>query len=171
MDKRPVRDFTDARCQPFYLQGSSTHGVLLIHGFTGTCAHMRPLGEMLHQQGFTVMGINLPGHASDMDDMARCTWDDWLTAAKDAFLQLKKQCEQVSVAGLSRGGCLALLLAEQLQPTAVAAISAPMGTQAPLWAASIAAPFMKTVWWHPRGKDVSNQVDAHIEAKAAKTIL
>ena len=110
--------------------------VLLLHGFTGNAAHMRPLGELLHAQGFTVMGINLPGHASSMDEMAQKTWEDWLNAAKTAFMELRAQCDYVSVAGLSMGGCLALIIAEQMQPTAVAAISAPMGTKAPLWLAA-----------------------------------
>ncbi len=154
MSRRPVRDFTEEVCQPFLLEGEKRngkqHGVLLIHGFTGSAAHMRMIGERLQQQGFTVMGINLPGHATGMDDMARCTWDDWLDAAKDAFLQLQERCDFVSAAGLSMGGCLALILAEQMQMTAVAPISAPMGTRAPLWAASLASPFMKTVWWRGR---------------------
>ena len=46
---------------PFFLEGGE-HAVLLTHGFTGTPAHMRPLGEYLHAQGFTVQGILLPGH-------------------------------------------------------------------------------------------------------------
>ncbi|MBQ4581552.1 MAG: alpha/beta fold hydrolase [Clostridia bacterium] len=158
MSRRPEKDWKDEICQPFLLKGQArngkNHGVLLIHGFTGSAAHMRLLGDKLHAQGFTVMGVNLPGHATDMDDMARCTWDDWLIAAKDAFLQLKERCDYVSVAGLSMGGCLALILAQQLHPTAVAPISAPMGTLAPLWAATLASPFMKTVWWHARDEKV-----------------
>lgn len=154
MDTRPERDFSDAVCQPFFLEGTNagtkTHGVLLMHGFTGTAAHMRLIGEKLHARGFTVMGINLPGHATDMDDMAQHTWEDWLNAAKDAFLALKKQCDYVSVVGLSMGGCLSLILGEQMQPTAIAPISAPMGTQLPLWMAKVARPFLPTIWWKNR---------------------
>jgi carboxylesterase len=154
MDKRPERNFSDAVCQPFFLQGKAVngkpHGVLLMHGFTGTAAHMRLIGEKLHARGFTVMGINLPGHATDMDDMAKCTWADWLNAAKDAFLALKKQCDYVSVAGLSMGGCLSLILGEQMQPAAIAPISAPMGTQLPLWLATLTRPIFPTIWWKSR---------------------
>ena len=154
MDKRPERNFSDAVCQPFFLQGKAEngkiHGVLLMHGFTGTAAHMRLIGEKLHARGFTVMGINLPGHATNMDDMAQHTWSDWLNAAKDALLALKKQCDYVSVAGLSMGGCLSLILGEQMQPTAIAPISAPMGTQLPLWMAKVARPFLPTIWWKTR---------------------
>lgn len=157
MPHRPECDFTDEVCQPFLWEGESRqgkrHGVLLFHGFTGTISHMRPLAEALHAQGFTVMGLNLPGHASTMDAMAQCTWEDWLDAAKESLLQLRKQCDIVSVAGLSMGGCLALILAEQMQVDAVAAISAPMGTKAPLWITKLASPFVKTVWWHTREGD------------------
>lgn len=155
MKHRPECDFTQTNCQPFFLDGeaSAKHGVLLLHGFTGTIAHMRPLAEALQKNGFTVMGINLPGHCTSMDDMAKHTWEDWLNAAKDAMMELKSRCEYVSVAGLSMGGCLSLLIGESMQPTAIATISAPMGTRAPLWAAALASPFIKTVWWHARQEE------------------
>jgi len=159
MSHRPERNFADAVCQPFLLEGKERngkrHGVLLLHGFTGTVAHMRLVAEGLHARGFTVMGVNLPGHATSMDDMARTTWQDWLDAAKDAFLKLKEQCDVVSVAGLSMGGCLSLILAEQMQPCAVAPISAPMGTRAPLWLATAARPFLKTIWWKTRDDKIA----------------
>lgn len=154
MAKRPERCFTDDVCQPFRLKGGR-HGILLIHGFTGSAAHMRPLGEALHAQGFTVQGINLPGHAQSMEAMGRIGWQDWLDAAKDAFLRLKEECEVVSVAGLSMGGCLSLLIAEQMEPAAVAAISAPMATQNRLLPlARVAAPFMPVIWWRSRKENV-----------------
>ena len=159
MSHRPERSFSDSVCQPFILEGekrnNKTHGVLLLHGFTGTIAHMRLLAEGLHAHGFTVMGINLPGHATDMDDMTRFTWEDWLNAAKDAFLQLKEQCDYVSVAGLSMGGCLSLIIGEQMQPTAIMPISAPMGTRMPLWLATVTAPVLKTIWWKTRDENPS----------------
>ncbi len=146
---RPERNFTDAACQPFFLEGGE-HGVLLIHGYTGSVAHMRPIGEYLHSRGFTVQGINLPGHATTMADMARCSWQDWLDAAKTAFHELQKRCKYVSVAGLSMGGDLTMLIAEQMQPTSIAPISAPMGTKGPLWAATLLSPVMKEFTWQPR---------------------
>ena len=150
MKSRAIRDFTDPVCQPFHFKGGD-HGVLLIHGFTGSAAHMRPLGEALHRQGFTVTGINLPGHAVSMEAMARSSWQDWLEAAKEAFLQLQGRCRYASIAGLSMGGCLTLLIAEQMHPTAAVTISAPMGVQNPLLPfAGIAAPFVKHIMWRSR---------------------
>lgn len=159
MKTRKTRDFSDAVCQPFLLEGGD-HGVLLIHGFTGSAAHMRPLGEGLHAQGFTVMGVNLPGHAESMEAMARTGWQDWLEAAKAAMLQLQKRCRYVSVAGLSMGGCLALILAEQMHPTAVAAISAPMAVQNRLLPlAGVFSPLVPTIWWRARPEGSPNPLD------------
>ncbi len=154
MKQRPERNFRDPVCQPFLLEGGE-HGVLLLHGFTGSVAHMRPLAEMLHQQGFTVMGINLPGHAESMEAMGRTGWQDWLDAAKEAFRSLQGRCRYASVAGLSMGGCLALLIAQQMHPTAAAALSAPMGTKNPLLPlAWLAAPLIPRIMWSARDGDV-----------------
>ncbi|MBQ8201731.1 MAG: alpha/beta fold hydrolase [Clostridia bacterium] len=158
MNTRPVRDFSNPACQPFHLQGDS-HGVLLLHGFTGSAGHMRLLGEGLHARGFTVEGINLPGHAVSMEEMGQTGWQDWLDAAKEAFLALKSRCRFVSVAGLSMGGCIALILAEQMHPTAIAPISAPMAVRNRLLPlAGLAAPFVPRVMWRSR-EGASAQVD------------
>lgn len=147
MDTRPVVDFSVPECQPFELRGGN-HGVLLIHGFTGSAGHMRPLGEMLHEQGFTVKGINLPGHATSVEDMGRTGWQDWLDASKRAVIALKEQCEYVSVTGLSMGGVLTLLLAEQMELTAAAPISAPMAVQNRMMPfARVASLVVKNVAW------------------------
>ena len=113
---------------PFFFQGSRNHAVLLIHGFTASPAQMRWIGRRLNEHGFTVCGICLPGHCTRMEDMRNVSWKDWLNAAADAFGQLKKQYEAVSVAGLSMGGVLALILAETLSCATCTAISAPMDT-------------------------------------------
>lgn len=153
MSRRPWVDFAKPECQPFLLEGSD-HAVLLIHGFTGSIAHLRQLGDRLHQQGYTVRGFNLPGHATQMEDMGKCTWQNWLQAAKEEFVALKDKYAKVSVAGLSMGGVLTLLLAEQMDVTAAIPISAPMAVQNKLMPfARYAAPFVPTIWWHGRPKD------------------
>lgn len=126
MKTRPEADFSSPLCQPYEVR-QGEHGVLLMHGFAGSAAHMRPLAEGIVQQGFGVRTINLPGHATTLEDMRRCSWQDWLNAAKEAFREMKEQYRFVSVTGLSMGGCLTLMIAEQSDPTAIAPISAPMG--------------------------------------------
>ena len=142
-----VIDFSAPEAQPFDFAGDR-HGVLLIHGFTGSAGPMRLIGEHLREQGFTVKGINLPGHGTSIEDMAHYGWQQWLQAAKEAFLQLKEKCDYVSVSGLSMGGVLSLILAEQMDVTAVAPISAPMAVQNKAMAlAGPASLFIKTIAW------------------------
>ena len=153
MKTRPEVDFSSPLCQPYEVR-QGEHGVLLMHGFAGSAAHMRPLAERLVQQGFGVRTINLPGHATTLEDMRRCSWQDWLNAAKEAFREMKEQYRFVSVTGLSMGGCLTLTIAEQSDPTAIAPISAPMGVQNrwfPL--ARFAAPFLPEISWQARKDD------------------
>ena len=74
-------------CKPFFMPGGST-GILVLHGFTGSIAHMRPLADALHARGYTVKGINLPGHATTEQDMGRSNWEQWLQAAKEGVVAL-----------------------------------------------------------------------------------
>lgn len=116
--------------QPFdFPEGE--HGVLLIHGFTGTPAHMRKIGDALHENGFAVRGILLPGHGTKKEDMARCSWQDWLLCARQAAREMRGSHRFFSVAGLSMGGLLALMLAEETEVTACVSIAAPIRTQNP----------------------------------------
>ncbi len=135
-------------CRPFLLEGEE-NGILLLHGFTGSVSHMRPLGEALHQRGYTVKGINLPGHALDEKAMGESGWQEWLQAAKEATLELLDRCQTVTVCGLSMGGVIALLIAEQMKINACVPISAPMATQNKLMPlAAVFAPLYPRVAWN-----------------------
>lgn len=134
-------------CQPVDEPGNDC-GILLMHGFTGSPSHMRMLADDLHEKGYTVKSIRLPGHATTESDMALADWRVWLQAAKEATLELMERCQTVVVCGLSMGGVLALLVAEQMKVNACVAISAPMATQnryLPL--SGVAALFVKRISW------------------------
>ena len=150
MTRRPEADFTREECRPFLLEGGD-HAVLMIHGFSGSIAQLRPVADRLHQHGYTVRGFNLPGHASRMEDMACCTWQEWLHTAKAEFAALKERCPNVSVVGHSMGGVLAMLLAQQMDVAAVVPIAAPTAVQSRLLPfARFASPFVKNIWWPVR---------------------
>lgn len=139
---------TDPNAQPFEFTGGE-HAVLLVHGFTGSPGHMRPLGERLHKAGFTVRAIRLPGHGTAYQDMkTECTLEKCVEAVRKNVLELKSKYPFVSVAGLSMGGCLALITAEQMDITAVIPMSAPMKTQNKLMPfARILAPLVPVIMW------------------------
>jgi len=149
-------DINHQNAQPFFLEGGD-HAVLMTHGFTGTPAHMRPLGEKLHQAGFTVQGLLLPGHGTSIADMAKSTWQQWLDAELEAVYRLQEKYRYVSVCGLSMGGVLSLIAAQQKNVTCCIPISAPMKVKFPLISlakpASYLIPQMK---WGP-GSAVKSQ--------------
>lgn len=91
--------------------GARTVGVLLLHGFTGSPASIRPWAEHLNRAGYAVAVPLLPGHCTQWQDLNRHTYADWYAEAERAFEKLQSECERVFVGGLSMGGFLALNLA------------------------------------------------------------
>jgi carboxylesterase len=87
-------------------------GVLLVHGFTGTPMSMRPWGEALAAEGFTVRCPLLPGHGTRWQDCNASTHDQWSATVDEAFDALVADCDRVFVCALSMGGTLAVRLAE-----------------------------------------------------------
>ncbi len=147
MKEREPEYFDRDCCRPFLLEGGEK-GVVLLHGFTGSISHMRPLGNALNDRGYTVKGINLPGHATTEADMAKQSWQTWLHAAKEATLEMLERCSAVTICGLSMGGVLALLVAEQMRVAACVPIAAPMGVKNKLMGlAGILAPIYPRVSW------------------------
>lgn len=98
--------------EPFFRAGGPV-GALLCHGFTGNPASLRPWAEYLAESGLTVSVPLFPGHGTTWRDMATTTAADWYAAAERALDDLRGQCTEVFVMGLSLGGCLALRLAER----------------------------------------------------------
>jgi carboxylesterase len=98
--------------EPYQAAGDAT-GVLVLHGFTGAPASVRPWGEHLAGAGFTVRVPLLPGHGTAWQDLNKTRWADWYAEASRALDRLAADCDEVFVCGLSMGGCLALRLAEE----------------------------------------------------------
>lgn len=109
-------------CEPAYLQGSRT-GCLLLHTFTGSPYEMYELGELLHQQGDTVHIPLLPGHGTSPANLKKIKWYQWFEAAKNELFQLRKQCDQVFIIGMSMGGALALHLAAHYEVNGIVALA------------------------------------------------
>lgn len=114
--------------EEFWLPGNDI-GVLLIHGFSGSPAEMRYLGDMLNQRGYSVLGVRLAGHGTNTAEMAETGYKDWIESAEGAFDRLSGKCSKVFVVGFSMGSLLALKIAEDgKKVSGVVAISPPMYT-------------------------------------------
>jgi carboxylesterase len=88
-------------------------GALLIHGFTGSAAETRPMGEYLAAQGLTVHCPLLPGHGTTPEDLIRIHRQAWIDEVESALQDLQSDCTTVFVGGLSLGSLLTLWLGGQ----------------------------------------------------------
>ncbi len=111
--------------EPFLLPGGS-HGVLLIHGFTGMPTELLLMGQFLQGQGFTVLGVRLAGHCTTAEDLSHMTKSDWMDSVRDGYAILSGCTERISAVGHSMGGLLALLLAAEKPLERVVTLAAPM---------------------------------------------
>lgn len=85
--------------------GKNAHiGVLLVHGFTGSPASMRPWGEFLHSKGYAVRVPLLPGHGTKPEDLNKVKWQEWPAKVNFELAQLQKTCDTIFIVGFSMGG-------------------------------------------------------------------
>jgi len=98
--------------EPFRFDGGPI-GALLLHGFSGSPASMRPLGQFLSAHGVAVEGPRLPGHGTSVADLAGTTWEQWFAEAEAALASLETRAEAVICVGLSMGGALTAHMATQ----------------------------------------------------------
>lgn len=120
-------------------------GALLLHGFTGSPASMRPMGRWLADRGMSVVGPRLPGHGTSIEDLAGTAWTDWEREAEAALTDLGGRCRDVIAVGLSMGGALALHLGTK-HPDALRGVVAinPYVQDPRLAFASVGRLFMRT---------------------------
>lgn len=89
-------------------------GVVLVHGFTGSPAAMRPWAEFLNARGYSVRVPLLPGHGTKPSDLNEVEWTEWPGKVKAEIAELQKHCSQIFVAGLSMGGGTTLHVAAEV---------------------------------------------------------
>jgi carboxylesterase len=87
-------------------------GIVLVHGFTGAPASMRPWAEFLVNLGYSVRVPRLPGHATDWKELNRVAWSQWPDRVLQDLEDLRRTCTKVFIFGLSMGGCVTLNVAQ-----------------------------------------------------------
>jgi len=162
---------------PFKLEGGAA-GILLLHGFTGSPAEMRLLGNYLNERGLTVHAPLLPGHGTEVEDLNQVSWQDWTVAADSALVDLQARCQHVFVAGLSMGGLLTLYLASR-HPELTGIITYAAALDITDWRrhlAPIIKRFFKTIgkpeehWADPQAEDLLWSYDVYPVGGAVQLI-
>ena len=113
------------------------HAALLLHGFPGTPAEMRPLATVLREAGWTVHGLMLPGMGADIATLEKRRVEDWSAAANQAMAKLKRRHPVVILIGYSMGGALALHTALDQPPAGLVLL-------APFW--SFGEGWLRVLW-------------------------
>lgn len=127
------------REKDIFLEGRGDFGVLLLHGFTAVPAQLAELAQQLCAQGYTVSVPLLPGHGAGAEGLYGVHWLDWVACARQEYTRLSQRCARVAVGGLSMGGALAALLAEEYPVEALLAYSpCILLKQKVAWAAQLA---------------------------------
>ena len=108
--------------EPFELGPEEARiGCVLIHGFTGSPAEMKPFARRLSAAGVRCYAPLLPGHGTSLDDMEASTAHQWLDGAEQAVRTVigasavagashRPRHERLFVLGFSMGGLLTLNL-------------------------------------------------------------
>jgi carboxylesterase len=103
-----LKAFEGAEHLPFRIEGDGSLALLLIHGFPGTPAEMRPLADLTAQLGITIEAPLLPGFGREIATLATRTRHDWIDTVQSSLASLRSRHRQVILAGFSMGGALAI---------------------------------------------------------------
>jgi carboxylesterase len=96
--------------EPWSHTGDSTHGAVVLHGFTGNPSSMRGVATTLADHGFHIQMPLLPGHGTVVEELVPARWADWAGEAEAAYQRLRQRVSEIVVVGLSMGGALTLRL-------------------------------------------------------------
>lgn len=100
---------------------------LLLHGFGGGPWEVEPLAEALRAEGCLAAVPTIRGLSGSVRrEMGRHTHQDWIHAAEQAYKALRKQSDNIVLAGFSTGGLIAVHLALKFKPEAVIFMSVPL---------------------------------------------
>ncbi|MGQ9815827.1 MAG: alpha/beta hydrolase, partial [Candidatus Roseilinea sp.] len=121
----PFRPFAGLEHRAFEL-GSGSRQALLVHGFPGTPAEMRPLAEVLASRGWRVRAPLLPCFGPDIVNLDRCRWQDWVKAIEAEWMTLCAAPGHSALIGYSMGAAIALHVAAVRPPNRLVLV-------APFW--------------------------------------
>ncbi len=97
---------------PVFIQEKGPRAALLIHGFGATPFDLKPLAIALSKENITVYAPLLPGHGTTIQDFARSTEKEWISASEQALGRLGSY-RKIYIIGFSMGGAIALDLAAE----------------------------------------------------------
>lgn len=163
-----LRAYQAPEHQPFFWRGQSGCAALLVHGFPGTPAEMRPLGQVLHSLDWTVQGLLLPGFGPQFDQLTHYRQQDWRAAVQMALTDLQREHATVLLIGNSMGAALALQVAA-VQPPSALLLFAPFWRSAN-WLLDAAFPVARRFLRQVRPFQKADFADSQFRAGVARVM-
>jgi len=92
-------------------QASPRGAAVMLHGLSDAPYSLETVGRLLHERGFHVVFLRIPGHGTIAGELRDVDWEDWMAATA---LALRRAAEvapgkPLYVAGYSNGAPLALM--------------------------------------------------------------
>ncbi len=132
--------FNGPEHEAFRLDGGEA-AALLIHGFPGTPAEVRPLAEALHDAGWTVHAPLLPGFGAEFETLFNRDQTEWVESAAQALRTLQADHQPVVLIGYSMGAAVALNVAATANRAPDALI-----LLAPFWRLTLLEGWRRALW-------------------------
>lgn len=110
-----IQAFQGPEHLPFLLEGDKP-AILLVHGFPGTPAEMRPLGESLNKAGWTAQGILLPGLGPEIATLEDRNYEEWVDSIDKSLKELRREHSPVLLLGYSMGGAISIIESLRYSP-------------------------------------------------------
>ena len=143
LDQRPP--FDDDLSQPLFHKGNEI-GCITLHGIGGTPANIRVVADALIQKGYTVLSPMIPGHGETVRAQNASTGAQWLDSIRAAHRRLADEgCTQIYALGLSLGGILCGLLAEEAHLDGLVLLCTPIKMKRYLRVARALSPIIPVV--------------------------
>lgn len=91
-------------------QDNPVAGVLMLHGLSDSPYSLRTLAKTLHQQGYYVVGLRMPGHGTIPSGLIETNWQDMAAAVKLATRHVSDQINSkpLHIIGYSMGAAQAV---------------------------------------------------------------
>jgi len=92
-------------------QASPRGAAVMLHGLSDAPYSLETVGRLLHERGFHIVFLRLPGHGTIAGELRDVDWEDWLAATALALRRAADVApgKPLYVAGYSNGAPLALM--------------------------------------------------------------
>jgi carboxylesterase len=119
-----MQPFPGLEHQPFS-QGDGPATAVVVHGFPGTPAEVRPVAAALASIGWRVRAPLLPGFGPDWPTLRERRWTDWRDAVAGTLTAAATAGDPVMAIGFSMGGALTMAALETGAPADATVLIAP----------------------------------------------